>query len=545
MQGNNRKVMVVGLDGATFTLFQPLMEKGMMPNLKSIIDNGASGIQKSTYPPLTAPAWSSFATGKNPGKHGAYDFVVRGADKKMTIVNSKMIRGKKIWNIIGEHDKKVGIIHFPLSYPTEKVNGFMISGFISPANAKSYTYPHELYAEILRETGEYIFNVKVPEAKKWRNYTKEEIKTFIDKVLKATELRYKAFKYLSREKEWDFLYVLFMCFDKVQHVLWKYLDSEETDFISEEIYEYVLRCYSQIDDILGDILNNMNDDTSLIILSDHGFCSKKKYFYINVWLGKNGFLVKNMKRLVTAKIREKMGVENNKYFEGLPTEVVQVANFLNLQKTQAYTPNSSSYGIHINLKGRDVGGIVEKGEAYNRLRIELRSKLLSLRDEESGKQIVDDVFFSEQIYSGPFLKDAPDLVLSPAEGYVLYQSLISLPASLSKECLVKVNTSDGYHHQDGIFIAYDKETIKKGLRIGNINITDVAPTILYLMGLPVPSNMDGKVIQSIFEDRFFESNPLVFSDSTSDETEEKEEKIYTAEDERQIMDELKGLGYID
>lgn len=542
MQSNKNKVIVVGLDGATFTLLEPLMNEGKMPNLKNIVENGASGILKSTIPPVTAPAWFSFATGKNPGKHGAHDFIIRDENNEMVVINSKRVKEKKIWNILSDYNKKVGIIHFPISYPPEKVNGFMISGFISPPNTDNYSYPPGLYSEILKEIGDYIFNVRVPVETRWHKLTSKEIKPFIDHLLKEVNLRYRALRYLmEKEKDWDFLYVLFMSTDKIQHVLWKYLDNREQMYPRGEIYEYALKCYRQIDEILGDIYKRIDDDTSLIIISDHGFGPKKKWFHINMWLEDNGYLTKNLKKLVTAKIKEKLGLKSGKCFEGVPAPTVRRTEFLNMQKTKAYSPNSSSYGIFINLKGRDKYGIVKPGVEYNSLKEELKRKLLDLRDEETGQKIFDNVYFSEQIYHGPYVKTSPDLILAPAEGYMVIDSFTPLAG---KDNLVKIRSSEGYHRPDGIFIATGKN-IKKGAKIEDRSIMDMAPTILFLMNLPILSDMDGKVITSIFKDSFLKSNPLTFIDSQSVKTEKPDEKVYTEKDEKQILDSLKGLGYLD
>jgi predicted AlkP superfamily phosphohydrolase/phosphomutase len=541
VQNNNNKVIVVGLDGATFTLLQPLMDKGIMPNLKKIIKEGASGTLKSTNPPLTAPAWCSFATGKNPGKHGAHDFVVRKKNGEMVIIDSTRIKSKKIWNILSDNNKKVGVIHFPISYPPEEVNGFMISGFISPRGAKNLTYPKELFSEVLKEIGDYIFNVKVPVESRWRKLSLNVIKLFIDKLCKEVDLRYKTFKYLKETKEWDFLYVLFQSFDKVQHVLWKYLSGEEKDPRRPEIYEYILKCYYQIDEILGEIYDELDKNTTLIILSDHGFGSKKKWFYINMWLEENGYLTKDTKKLIIAKIKEKLGIKTDKYFEGIPAPTVRRHKFLKLEKTKAYSPNSSSYGIIINLKEKCEHGNIEKDKEYEQIRNELKNKLISLIDKENGKRIFDNVFFSDEIYHGPYTDNAPDMILYPAEGYMVIDSLINLYGSN----LVKVKASEGTHRREGIFIATDRRNIKKGIKIFDINIIDIAPTILYLMDLPIPSDMDGKVITSAIKDNLLKSSPVKFSDSKIGEIDEREEKIYTPEDERQIVDELKGLGYID
>lgn len=557
MRNNKNRVIVFGLDGGTFALLQPIMDVGKMPYMKQIIERGVSGILNSTIPPITAPAWTSFATGKNPGKHGIYDFVVKGSNN-MVMANSRMIIGKKIWNILSDHKKKVGIINFPISYPLEEVNGFMISGFISPLNAKTYSYPPELFSQI----GDYVINVKALEINKRRSPTKKEILQFIEKIMRAIELRYKAFRYLIEKNEWDFIFILFMEFDKLQHALWKYLEKDEPQYNKGEIYEYILKCYQRIDAILGEIFEEMDDKTSLIIVSDHGFCSKNKYFFINLWLNKNGYLNRNLTQLIIDKIKEKTGFKNNTILPSKITDVLRnfglqkinahfsdlfippsheiLLRYINLLKTKAYCPSTSSQGIFINLKNRDRYGIVEEGDGYNRIRKEIRDKLLALKDEETGKNIFENIYFSEQIYHGPALKYAPDLILSPADGYVLLSSLMNL---YSKN-LVKVTTSEGTHHPDGIFIAVDKKIIKNDLRIDNTNIIDIAPTILYLMGLSIPSDMDGKVVTSIFKETFLESNPPVFSDVKDDDFETTRDEVFTADDEKQIIDELKGLGYL-
>ena len=353
-----------------------------------------------------------------------------------------------------------------------------------------------------------------------------------------------------------------MEFDKIQHAVWKYLDRNEAQYPKGEIYEYILKCYQRIDVILGEIFEEMDDKTSLIIVSDHGFCSKKKYFFINLWLNKNGYLNRNLTQLITDKIKEITEFKNNAILPSKITNVFRnyglqkikapssdlfippsheiLLRYINLLKTKAYCPSTSSNGIFINLKNRDRYGIVEEGKEYDRIRKEIRDKLLTLKDEETGKNIFENIYFSEQIYHGSALKFAPDLILSPAEGYVLLSSLMSL---YSKN-LVKVTTSEGTHHPEGIFIAVDKKIIKNGLRIDNTNIIDIVPTILYLMGLSIPSDMDGKVVTSIFKETFLESNPPVFSDVKDNDFEAVQDKVYSADDEKQIIDELKSLGYL-
>ena len=226
------KVIVVGLDGATFTILQPLIDEGLLPNLKYIIENGIWGELESTIPPYTATAFSSFITGKNPGKHGVFDFLVKdkNTSRKRT-VSSTSIKSIKLWDIISLANKTVGIINFPISYPPEKVNGFMISGFLSPKNAENYSYPENLYNEIREKIGDYIIDVETPDI---QNLSEEEIYKLLRQLYYATLRRKQILLYLMKRYECDFLFVLFRSPDKIQHLFWKYQS------LYPHLYEYIV-----------------------------------------------------------------------------------------------------------------------------------------------------------------------------------------------------------------------------------------------------------------------------------------------------------------
>jgi predicted AlkP superfamily phosphohydrolase/phosphomutase len=534
-----RRVLVVGLDGGTFSILKPLIGEGKLKNFKYIMENGVSGPLKSTLPPYTATAWASFATGKNPGKHGIYDFLVKkGGSKERVFVNSKLIRGEKIWNILGRYGKKVGVINFPISYPLEKVNGFMIAGFMSPQNAETYSYPPDLFKTLIDKIGDYIIHVRFIEA---ANYKEREIKQYVDKNLKATELRTKALLYLMDEYDWDFLFILFMNFDRIQHAFWKYIVGEYKD---GGIRDYILKCYYQIDEILGILLEKLDDNTSLIIMSDHGFCSAKKIFRVNQWLADNGFLKYDTKKLILDKIsrriRKKLGLKKGQSLIGgdMSTEFLNVA--IDWRNTVAFFTRTTQQAINLNLEDKWKDGVVYRSREYSDLRDEIKRRLLEYRDEETGEPVFENVYFPEEIYSGPFLEEAPDIILSPSEGYFLSANL-TFPKRQTLEVFKKPS---GIHHPNGIFLAIG-DLINAGEIVTDANIIDIAPTILYLLGVPIPRDMDGKVLTNIFREEFLNENPIEYSEPLPVSKSLSEEEPYSEEDKENIKKTLKGLGYLD
>lgn len=527
------KVIMVGLDGATYSLLNPLIREGRLPALKWITENGVSGILKSTIPPYTATAWTSFATGKNPGKHGVYDFRIKLKDSaEKVFVNSGLIKGEKIWNTLSRHGKKVGVINFPISYPPEEVNGFMISGFLSPRDGHTYSYPQGLFKEIVDEIGGYCFHVKSPKA---ANPVQKQIEDFVDRNLHAAELRSRTFNYLMRRHKTDFLFLLFASPDSIQHKLWKYLDRKEMGYEDKDIQAYILKCYTQIDQILERLLKNIDENTTLIVMSDHGFCSGKKVLKVNQWLWNNDFLVPNYKRLLfddIGKISKRIGLKKRgKLIGGNAWAEHDVETIINHKRTSAYFARSSEQGIHIK---RDV---VRSEKEYNRLRNEIKHKLLAYRDENDGRAVLENVYFPQEIYSGPFTDEAPDLILIPAEGCSL-ESHFSLLNSVS---LRSDKSPMGIHHPDGIFLSIGKH-MKKGKTITKANIIDIAPTILYAMDVPIPKDMDGKVLFDIFSKDFVEAKPIEYAAPVVPSGEIY--KPYSKEGEEEIKDKLRGLGYL-
>jgi len=284
------KVLAIGLDGATYTVINPLLKAGELPVLKGIMENGAWGRLKSTIHPYSAPAWTSFMTGKNPGSHGVFDFTYRRPGTyNLGFVSAKSRKGRTLWRIISEGGRRVGIMNVPMTYPPESVNGFLMAGLGSPGVVPGFAYPREVFSEIKREVGGYIIEPRI------RDYIRRgRFDQFSERLMDGLERRFKAATYLMKTHPWDFFMLVFGETDQVQHWFWKYMDPDHPLHNSREATRYgdmISRVYRRIDSMIGDILDMFDRKIHLVILSDHGQGGNNdKSIYLNNWLASLGLL---------------------------------------------------------------------------------------------------------------------------------------------------------------------------------------------------------------------------------------------------------------
>lgn len=532
----SNKVLVLGLDGATFDLILPWIEDGILPQMANVLKNGVWGELVSTIPPLTPPAWASFITGKNPGKHGIFDF--RGPvdnNLQRTLISSLSIKSQKLWNILNEYRKKVGIINIPITYPPEKVDGFMISGMLTPNTQVNFTYPPELKEKLFSKIGDYVIDI---DTGLYDYENLREIERFFNDLKYATEKRRDALFYLMKEEPWDFLAVNFIVHDRIQHLFWKYLDKKSSLYhldIAKHIRDRAIELYQMVDNLIGLIIEKIDKETSLFIISDHGFGPQDYTISINGMLANLGLLYtkrKNtilrswIKALLPLKIRRRLKkivskrVPISKREEGLDVDY---------KKSKAYFGGSSVQGIYLRVKN----------DEYFTIREIIKTELSKLKDPLTGKKLVETVLFKEEAYYGDYLSSAPD-ILFIAKDY-------SAPGNSSTDThkiIIPCEKSPlGFHHMRGIFMALGKN-FKKGYQVEKSSIVDLAPTILYTMGIPVPRDMDGRVLQEIFHKSYLKDHPLYFSEVSS-KSGDQEEKVYSNDEQQKIEKRLKGLGYLD
>lgn len=509
---SSKKVVVIGLDGATLDLIKPWAEEGKLPTFKEMLTEGVHGILRSTIPHVTIPAWPSFATGVNPGKHGLYDFFKDDGETynpKIEPQPSRAIKVPTLWQILGEQDKRVAIINVPSTFPPTKVNGYMITGLLTPPGAE-YTYPTGFEKELVDKIGNYsVFSS--PSA--WKG----SLDLFMADLEKALEERVKATLYLL-EKDIDFLMVVDSGTDRAGHELWRFIDRSSPIFDPDELAKYgnlLLKYYQEVDRALKTILSKLNKEDTLFIMSDHGMGPVRKFISLNIFLMQQGFM--KIKKGPVSKIRyfffnngwtffnldrflRKLQIElyisktvSNQQKSSLAERLFFSSRDIDWTKTTAYALGSQG-GIRINLKGRESEGIVTPGAEYKKVRDDLINKLHSASDPSNGEKIVNDVFRCEEIYHGPYIEKAPDIIAMPKENYEFSRAYRFPFASVVQTTV----GHSGSHRLNGVFMAVGEE-IKKDREIKNANIIDLAPTILHTMDVPVPTNMDGKVLKEIFE----------------------------------------------
>jgi len=454
----NKKVLVIGLDCATGEIVFDRKEE--LPVLRELIDNSIYGNLRSADPPITIPAWMVMCTGKDPGKLGLYGFRHRKdySYKDVWIATSYSIREKTIWDIIGEKDGQSCLVSIPPSYPPKPVNGNLISCFITPGDDKEYTYPADLRVELEEKFGPYIFDVV------FRTDEKDKI---LKQTYQMTEQRFRVLNHLITKKPWDFFMFVEIGVDRVHHAFWRYMDPSHHLYEKGNPYENVIiDYYKRVDGLIGELLSNVDKDTTVLVVSDHGAKSMKGAFCINEWLIEQGDLV--------VKERPQSSISFDK---------VDV----DWSRTKAWGWGGYYARIFLNVEERESQGII-KIEDYRKEREALIERLAAIKgpdgEEWNTKIIKPQKYFQE--LNG----DYPDLMIYFDD--LCWRSAGTLGHGTKYLLENDTGPDDAVHAQNGIYILYDPKN-KTCLR-KDANILDIAPTILDEMGLAVPEDMRGTII---------------------------------------------------
>ena len=454
----DKKVLVVGLDCATSQIVFDRKEE--LPVLRELIENGLYGNLRSSDPPITIPAWMVMCTGKDPGKLGLYGFRHRKdySYKDIWIATSYSIRENTVWDIIGEKDGQSCLVSVPPSYPPKPVKGNLISCFITPGDDKEYTYPSDLRIELEEKFGPYIFDVV------FRTDDKDKL---LEQIYDMTEQRFRTLNHLITKKPWDFFMFVEIGVDRIHHAFWKYMDPAHHLYKKGNPYENVIiDYYKRVDTLIGELLSNVDQDTTVLVVSDHGAKSMKGAFCINEWLIEQGDLVVNE----------------------IPQSPISFDKLdVNWSRTKAWGWGGYYARIFLNVEGRETQGVV-KIEDYKKEREALIERLAAVKGpngEEWKTKII-----KPQKYFQDLNGDYPDLMIYFDDLY--WRSAGTLGHGTKYLLENDTGPDDAVHAQDGIYILYDpknKSSVRK-----DANILDIAPTILDEMGLAVPKDMKGNII---------------------------------------------------
>jgi predicted AlkP superfamily phosphohydrolase/phosphomutase len=549
------KVFAIGVDGGTLELVQPWAQAGKLPTFARIMAQGAVGELESTIPPITGPAWASFMTGKNPGGHGVGDWMRRvDGGYRLTPVNATEIKSRLFWDLLGQAGKRVGIINVPVTYPPRPLNGFLISGLLTPRGSQDFTYPPALAQQLQQELGSYQAHLS-------QFYAKGRVEPFLQDLWGLIEGRTKAALYLMDRFEWDFFMVHYFATDAVQHALWHCMDPKHPQHDPREAERYgnaILECYQRVDTAVGQLISELDDDTVLLVMSDHGAGSLYKYIYLNNWLLKEGYLkLKQDPFTLLKSLAFRLGFTPESLYRGMARLGLNKVAFraqkktrYNLLRTFFLSAQDIDWGgtkvysignigqIFINLKGREPMGIVEPGAEYEDLRDEIMAKLRQVRDPETGEKVMERVYKREEVYSGPYLPQMADILILPKD--LSYQAA-GLSEFMSNTIMAPSFGYTGGHRMQGLCMLRG-DCIRPKSELKGARIIDLAPTILYLMGVPIPADMDGMVLKGVLEPEFLAKHPIQMAES--EVTIEDDGSGFSEEEAEMIAERLRSLGYV-
>lgn len=495
------ETLVIGIDGGEWEVITPMIENGELPNISSLIRGGVKGNILSSTPPVSAPAWNSIVTGTNPGKHGIFDFVKYTEDYQRTPNNTSDRSATPFWTILNDYNVTTGLFKVPFTHPPDEVSGYIVSGFPTPQTTSEFTYPQEITQNVgpvntLFENGTLL--------------QERRLESFRENLDQVARHQTDGFIELLSDYSTDLGMIVYDTIDRAQHAYWKYFDENHPRHDPNSQLNGILKGhYKVIDEQIGNILKQVNDDTDVMVLSDHGFGPLTEYIFIDEWLERKGFLTwknststraKDMLNSVLQsgwKLASSTNMQTN-LKSIMPSRIIELGRDLEItrdicwEETVAFFSTASGQSIFINTNDRFVNGLIERPE-YKDYISEVKDSLYSLEHPETGEPVIQSVLSGEKEFNGEQINTGPDLIIIPESGYAL--------AGGQSEEIIKSSDQEGRdrsgdHKKDGIIIAngpsFETGTIK------GASITDIAPTLLYLHRAPIPKSVDGEVLDQLF-----------------------------------------------
>lgn len=458
-----RKALLIGLDCAAPELvFHRFADR--LPNIRRMMRRGVYGRLESCDPPITIPAWMAMATSVSPGRLGLYGFRHRrrSSYRDIWIASSRSVSEKKLWDYVADAGGKSCLVAVPPSYPPVPVEGWLVGCFITPDVKREYTYPVGLRNEIEGLVGEYIPDVE---------FRIEDKRGLLKGIYKMTEGHFKVVEHFMRTRPWQFFMFVEIGLDRVHHAFWKYFDEEHhLHEPGSEFKSAVEDYYAYLDERVGRLLELVDDDTVVLIASDHGGKRMKGAFCVNSWLEEQG--------LLTLK-RPAEGVTK---FEEADVD---------WGKTVAWGWGGYYARIFLNVRGREPQGVVAL-EDYERVRDDIADRIRRIRGPDGEvwrtRVLKPDKVFPECRGDPPDMMIYFDDLCWRSVGTIGHGA-IYLPEN-------DTGPDDAVHDMMGLYVYYDPKRDLGG-RTEDLRIMDVAPTILKAMGLPVPDRMEGSPLTGI------------------------------------------------
>jgi predicted AlkP superfamily phosphohydrolase/phosphomutase len=470
------KVLVIGLDGADFTLIGPWMDAGRLPRLRAIRDEGISGPLLSVIPPLSPPAWTTAATGVNPGRHGIFDFFRMDPDSLVAYTEtaaSRRVPG--VWTLLSEAGRRVGILNMPMTDPPDPVDGFQIGGLPHP-DSTGFAYPAPLEARLhaegyrLDRMGEAL----IP----------GEEAALEAEILDTFRRRSRLALALGEENpDLDLYWVVFTGTDRMQHFFWKFMEPEHPFHdpgLAPRFGDSILRLYEEVDRVVGELVDQARSqaqgqgrELAVLVISDHGFYGVHRAF------------------------------RPQSFLRNPPSGEEPI--------TQAYSLETNASMLFVPERGRERNAVLSP-EEHDALADTILRRMLEARDPESGASPIAFGARREDVYRGLYVDKAPDLVFLARPPYYLIHE------EGDKEPFGTPEFSFSAHHGFRGILMAQGPMFRKGVLEGRQGLIDLAPTLMYLAGEPVPGYMEGEVLTGLIDAGYLDAHPVVRDASESVET---------------------------
>jgi predicted AlkP superfamily phosphohydrolase/phosphomutase len=532
-------LLVLGLDGATWDLIGPWADEGRLPFFRKLRSEGACGPLRSVTPNLTPPGWTTAFTGVNPGKHGVFDFfTLDPGSYAPRVLSSSDRRAPALWEILSAAGRRVGVFNVPCTYPADPVAGFFVTGMGTPGLGGPWAHPDFERRDLPRDFPGFRLGADPHLIAEGR------LEAYLDQLYALTDLQERLFLDRMARHACDAGIFVYDDLDRVMHFFWRFMDAAHPrhEAAPPRLRNAVLDYYRRVDEGMARLSEAMGPGADLCVLSDHGFGPLHTDVFFNRVLSDRGYLTPLpvsrelvrkplWKRALKAVVPTKVRTWLRRNVKASP--LANPLGFIDWPRTRAFYASVSGRSVYLNLRGRQPSGTVEPGPEYEALRDELKREILALKDPATGFPVAQSVHLREEVYRGPFVHEAPDLLVQEDGRYAYRVDWSEAPfAPASQYGMDK----SGSHRKDGILLLHGPSFQKAELH--GADLQDVTPTLLAALGLPVGDDMDGRALTEAFRD------PPPAASASYAHLRGAGAGALDGCEEAELAEKLKGLGYM-